>query len=210
MKKAPPIRLLLVDDHFVVRMGLASLLNSQADMKVVAEAANGPEAIALYAQHLPDIVLMDLRLPGMSGAECTAAICTRFPEARVIVLTTFGGDENIYRALHAGARAYLLKDVRREDFLSTVRSVRAGECRLPPEVAMRLLRRDPAEELSSRETEVLGLVARGRSNKEIADRLAISESTVKNHMTNILAKLRVPDRAGAVAAAMRDGLVTLD
>ncbi len=164
----------------------------------------------MHTASAPDIVLMDLRLPGMSGAECTAAICTRFPEARVIVLTTFGGDENIYRALHAGARAYLLKDVRREDFLSTVRSVHAGECRLPPDVAVRLLRRDPAEELSGRETEVLGLVARGRSNKEIADQLTISESTVKNHMTSILAKLRVPDRAGAVAAAMRDGLVTLD
>ncbi len=210
MKKTAPLRVLLVDDHFVVRMGLASLINSQPDMKVVAEAGSGEEAVELCVKHQPDIILMDLRLPGMSGAEATAAICQRFPEARVIVLTTFGGDENIYRALHAGARAYLLKDVRREDFLSTVRAVHAGECKLPADIAVRLLRRNPAEELSARETEVLRLVARGRSNKEIADRLTISESTVKNHMTNILSKLRVPDRAGAVAAAMRDGLVSLD
>jgi two-component system NarL family response regulator len=210
MKKITPIRVLLVEDHFVVRVGLASLINSQTDMKVVAEAANGADAVAAYAQIHPDIVLMDLRLPGMGGVECTGQICSRYPEARVIVLTTFGGDENIHRAFQAGARAYLLKDVRREDFLGTVRSVHAGECALPPDVAVRLLQRNRADELSGRETEVLRLVARGKSNKEIADLLAISESTVKNHMTNILAKLRVPDRAGAVAAAMRDGLVTLD
>jgi two-component system NarL family response regulator len=210
MKKPPPIRVLLVDDHFVVRIGLASLVNSQPDMKVIAEAGTGVEAVELYAKHRPEIVLMDLRLPGMTGAEATAAICSQYPEARVIVLTTYGGDENIYRALHAGARAYLLKDVRREDFLSTLRSVHAGESHLPSDVAMRLLRRDRSEELSARETEVLRLVARGRSNKEIADLLSISESTVKNHMTSILAKLRAPDRAGAVATAMRDGLVTLE
>ncbi|MDB6055268.1 MAG: DNA-binding response regulator, NarL/FixJ family, containings and domain [Verrucomicrobiales bacterium] len=209
MKKTTPIRVLLVDDHFVVRLGLASLINSQSDMKVIAEAANGTEALVLYEVHQPDLVLMDLRLPGMSGIDCTRAICTRFPGARVVVLTTFGGDENMHRALQAGARAYLLKDVRREDFLNTVRSASAGECQIAPDVAMRLLQRQAAEELSAREMEVLGLVATGRSNKEIADRLAITESTVKNHMTNILNKLRVPDRAGAVAAAMRDGLLSL-
>ncbi len=210
MKKTTPIRVLLVEDHFVVRVGLASLINSQTDMKVVAEAANGMDAVASYAQNRPDIVLMDLRLPGMGGVECTSQICARYPDARVIVLTTFGGDENIHRAFQAGARAYLLKDVRREDFLGTVRAVYTGECSLPAEVAVRLLQRNPGGELSGRESEVLHLVARGRSNKEIAELLAISESTVKNHMTSILAKLRVPDRAGAVAAAMRDGLVTLD
>ncbi len=208
--KDTPIRVLLVDDHFVVRVGLASLIDSQPDMKVIAEAENGEEGLSLYAEHQPDVVLMDLRLPGLNGAECTAALCSRFPAARVIILTTFGGDENIYRALHAGARAYLLKDVHREEFLGCIRSVFAGECRFPPDVAVRLLQRQPGASLSGRELDVLRLVAKGRSNKEIAELLLISESTVKNHMTNILAKLQVPDRAGAVASAMRDGLVTLD
>ena len=197
MKKLHTIRVLLVDDHFVVRVGLGSLINSQPDMRVVAEAATGAEGVAFYEQHRPNVVLMDLRLPDMSGVQCTEAICKKWPEACVVVLTTFGGDENIYRAMQAGAKSFLLKDVSREEFLQTLRSAQTGGCHMDPAVAVRLCQRRHAEPLSARELEVLRLVAAGRSNKEIADRLAITESTVKNHMTNILMKLRVPDRAGS-------------
>ena len=204
------IRLLVVDDHLVVRMGLRSLLDSQPDMTVVAEAANGREAVQLYREHRPDIVLLDLRMPQLNGVETTAAIRTQFPEALIIVLTTYDEDENIYRALRAGAHAYLLKDVPREEFLQAVRAVRHGQYCIPPAIAARLVQRIPQDELSTRETEVLKRIVEGMSNKEIASRLMITESTVKNHVNSILYKLKVKDRTQAATTALRRGIVTLD
>jgi len=205
-----PIRLLIADDHLVVRMGLRSMIDTQRDMTVVAEAANGQEAVERYREHHPDIALMDLRMPRMSGVEATAAIRNEFPHALIIVLTTYDGDENIYHALHAGAHAYLLKDIPRVEFLGAVRSVYAGEYCIPPAVAARLAQRLPRAELSHRELEVLKLIVEGMSNKEIASALAISESTVKNHVNSLLSKLKVNDRTQAATSALRRGIVTLD
>jgi two-component system NarL family response regulator len=210
MPKSNPIRILIADDHLVVRVGLRSMIDTQPDMAVIAEAANGQEAVDLYRQHKPDIVLMDLRMPRMSGVEATAAICGQFPQALIVVLTTYDGDENIYQALHAGAHAYLLKDVPREEFLSAIRSVHSGQYCIPPVVAGRLAQRMPYSELSARELEVLKLVVEGMSNKEIASALSISESTVKNHVNSILGKMRVNDRTQAATTALRRGLVMLD
>ena len=204
------MRILIVDDHLVVRIGLRSMIESQPDMQVVAEAADGSEAVELYRQHQPDIVLLDLRMPRMNGVETTVAIRRQFPAALIIVLTTYDGDENIYRALQAGAHAYLLKDIPREDFLEAIRSVHRGEYCIPSGVAARLAQRLPNEELSSRELEVLKLIVEGMSNKEIASKLAITESTVKNHVNSILTKLKVKDRTQAATTALRRGIVTLD
>lgn len=201
------IRILIVDDHLVVRMGLRSMIDSQSDMVVVAEAATGRETIKLFREKKPDLVLMDLRMPDMGGVEATAAICGDFPNAHVLVLTTYDGDENIYRALQAGARGYLLKDIPREEFFSAVRAVHAGQYFVPPSVAARLAQRVPALELSTREVEVLRLIVEGLSNKEIASALAITESTVKNHVNSILAKLKVNDRTQAATAALRRGII---
>jgi two-component system NarL family response regulator len=210
MRKAQPIRILVADDHLVVRMGLHSLIDTQPDMTVVAEAANGKEAVALFRQHQPDVVLMDLRMPILGGVEATLAIREQFSDARIIVLTTYDGDENIYRALQAGARSYLLKDVAQAEFLEVIRAVHRGEYRLPPAVAARLAQRLPQAELSARELEVLRLIVRGMSNKEIAAALSVTESTVKNHVNSILAKLHVQDRTQAATTALRRGIVTLD
>ena len=210
MPKSNPIRILIADDHLVVRMGLRSMIETEPDMVVVGEAANGQEAVELYRQHQPDIALMDLRMPRMSGAEATRSIIAQFPQALIVVLTTYDGDENIYRALQAGAHAYLLKDVPRDEFLSAIRSVHSGQYCIPPTVAARLAQRLPYSELSSRELEVLKLVVEGMSNKEIASALAISESTVKNHVNSILGKMRVNDRTQAATTALRRGLVMLD
>lgn len=204
------IRILMVDDHLVVRMGLRSMIDSQEDMVVVGEAANGNETIQAFRKLLPDIVLMDLRMPNLGGVDATATICREFPAARVIVLTTYDGDENIYRALQAGARAYLLKDVPREEFLGAIRSVHTGEYCMAPAVAARLARRIPACELSTREVDVLRLIVEGSSNKEIGSALSITESTVKNHVNSILGKLKVKDRTQAVTTALRRGIVMLD
>jgi two-component system NarL family response regulator len=200
----------MVDDHLVVRMGLRSMIDSQEDMVVVGEAANGRETIDLFRKLLPDIVLMDLRMPDLGGVDATIAICGEFPAARVIVLTTYDGDENIYRALQAGARAYLLKDIPREEFLAAIRAVHTGQYCIPPAVAARLASRVPACELSSREVEVLHLIVEGLSNKEIASALSITESTVKNHVNSILGKLKVNDRTQAATTALRRGIVMLD
>lgn len=210
MSQAPPIRVLVADDHFVVRMGLRSLIEAQADMAVVAEAANGREAVALYAAHQPDLALLDLRMPVLSGVEATIAIRAQFPEARIIVLTTYDGDENIYRALQAGARSYLLKDVAQAEFLEVLRAVHRGEYRLPPAVAAQLAQRMPQAELSPREREVLRLIVRGLSNKEIGATLDVTESTIKNHVNSIFIKLQVQDRTQAAMAALRRGIVSLD
>src|SRR6184192_3070603 len=174
MKNPKPIRVLIVDDHLVVRIGLRSMIDTQSDMVVVAEAANGREAVALFREHRPEITLMDLRMPVMGGVEATIAIREDFPDARIIVLTTYDGDENIYRALQGGARAYLLKDIPREEFLDDIRAVYQGQYCIPPAVAARLAQRIPGPELSARELEVLKLIVEGMSNKEIASALSIT------------------------------------
>lgn len=210
MTKSKPIRILIADDHLVVRMGLRSMIDTQPDMTVVAEAANGREAVHLFREHRPDIALMDLRMPVVGGVQATIAIREEIPDARIIVLTTYDGDENVYRALRAGARAYLLKDIPREEFLDDVRAVYHGRYCIPPAVAARLAQRLPFSELSSRELEVLTLIVRGMSNKEIGSALAITESTVKNHVNSILEKLHVNDRTQAATSALRRGIVALD
>jgi two-component system NarL family response regulator len=210
MEKLNAIRLLIVDDHLVVRMGLRSMIDTQPDMEVIAEAANGNEAVQLYRQHRPDVVLLDLRMPQLNGVETTVAIRKEFPEALIIVLTTYDGDENIYRALQAGAHAYLLKDIPRDEFLQAVRAVHHGEYCIPPAIAARLVQRMPHIELSAREIEVLRLIVAGMSNKEIASALHITESTVKNHVNSILAKLKVKDRTHAATTALRRGIVALE
>ena len=210
IRKANPIRILIADDHLVVRMGLRSMIDSQPDMVVTAEAANGQEVVALFRQHHPDIVLMDLRMPGLGGVEATLAIREEFPQAHVIVLTTYDDDENIYQALHAGARAYLLKDTPGKDFLETIRAVHHGQYCIPPAIAARLAQRLSFPDLSSREMEVLKRIVAGLSNKETAAALGITESTVKNHVNSILRKLHVNDRTQAATTALRRGIVSLD
>lgn len=210
MEIPKPIRVLIADDHVVVRTGLRSMIESEPDMEVVGEASNGTEALELYKNVRLDLVLMDLRMPRMGGVEATAAICAHDPQAHILVLTTFDGDESIYQALKAGAQGYLLKDVTKDEFIVAIRKVARGEYYLPQAVAARLAQRVPSGDLSQREMEVLRLIVRGRSNKEIADDLHLSESTVKNHVNGLLSKLHVKDRTQAVTTALRRGLVTLD
>ena len=208
--KKPRIRLLIVDDHYVVRMGLTGSVSMEPDMAVVAEASTGPQALELYRQHKPDVVLLDLRLPGMDGVETTAALCREFPAVRIIILSTYDGEEDIYRALHAGAQAYLLKTMPREELLEAIRVVYGGNRYIPPAVAARLADRLHRPELSAREREVLMHLAKGRSNKEIAFVLNITEVTVKLHVSNILGKLSVNDRTQAVTVALQRGIVRLE
>ncbi len=204
------IRVMVVDDHFVVRMGLSGSLNIEPDMVFMAEAGSGEQAIALYRQHRPDVVLMDLKLPDISGVEATRAICKEFPGAAVIMLSTHDGEEDIYRSLQAGARTYLLKTAARNELLETIRAVYAGGRFIPPAVGARLAERMPHPELSAREIEVLNLVVKGRTNKEIAADLSIAEVTVKLHVGHILAKLGVNDRTQATTTALQRGIVHLD
>jgi two-component system NarL family response regulator len=204
------IRVLVVDDHQIVRKGVVALINSEAGLQVVAEAADGQEAVALFRQHQPDITLMDLRLPGIGGAEATRLIRQDFPAARIIVLTTFDGDEDIYRALQAGAQSYLLKGMSYDELLDAIRSVHAGARRIPPAVAERLAERMAGQELTARELQVLELIVRGRSNKEISTDLSISEATVKSHINSLLSKLGVTDRTQAATTALQRGIVHLD
>ena len=206
----PDLRVLLIDDHALVRTGLRTMIDSQPGFHVVAEAANGEDGIKQFEEYHPDLTLMDLRMPGMGGVECTRAICERFPGAAVVILTTYDGDEHIYQALRAGARAYLLKETSADQFFSVLHSVHAREYRHAPAIAARLAQRMPGAELSSREVEVLRLVARGDSNKEIASALGISESTVKNHLNNILGKLNVRDRTEAVTTGLKRGYLNLE
>lgn len=191
-------------------MGLAGSFNLEPDMSVVAECGNGQQAQELYRAHQPDVVIMDCRMPGQDGLAATAAICREFPEARVIMLSVFSGEEDIYRAVQAGARSYLPKSLQREELLQAIRAVHSGQHFFPPSVAERLAARVQREELSARELEVLKHLVRGASNKEIAFALGISEVTVKLHVSHVLAKLRVSDRTQAVTAAIQRGIVHLD
>jgi DNA-binding NarL/FixJ family response regulator len=204
------IRVLVVEDHNVVRQGLVALLNVAADLHVVGEAADGIEAIAQFRKHQPDITLIDLRLPKLGGVDAITAIRKEAPNARFIVLTTYDGDEDIYRALKAGAKAYLLKGMTSEELMTAIRAVHAGKSHIPPAIAERLAERMGTEELTPRESDVLEQIVRGRSNKEIASELEISEATVKTHINSLLAKLGVTDRTQATTAAIRRGLVPLE
>ena len=202
--------MLVVEDHHVVRQGLVALLNVADGLEVVGEAADGVEAIAQYRKHLPDIALIDLRLPRLSGVEVIERIRMETPQARFVVLTTYDGDEDIYRALQAGARAYLLKGMTSEELIATIRAVHAGKTHIPPAIAQRLAERMGTEELTQREFDVLEQIVRGLSNKEIAAELEISEATVKTHINNLLSKLGVTNRTQAVTAAIQRGIVSLE
>jgi len=203
------IRIVVVDDQAVVRQGFVSLINTVADMEVIAEGTNGQQAIELYREHQPDVMLIDLRMPVLTGVEAIAAIRKEFPGARMIVLTTYDGDEDIYRSLQAGAQGYLLKDVFFEDLEEAIRKVHAGSRRIPSVVAERLAERMSGSDLTGRELEVLQQIVAGRSNKEIGSQLNISEATVKSHINNILSKLGVSDRTQAATTALQRGLVHL-
>ena len=198
---------MVIDDQAVVRQGLVALINTVNDMTVVAEGTNGQQAIELYRLHHPDITLIDLRMPVLSGVEAITAIRREFPDAHLIVLTTYDGDEDIYRSLQAGALGYLLKDMFFEELEDAIRKVHAGLRRIPAQVAERLAERMSGTELTARELEVLKQIVRGKSNKEIAGLLKISEATVKSHINNILSKLGVTDRTQAATTALQRGIV---
>jgi len=210
LRKADDITVMLVDDHPAFRKGMAALIASEPGLRVIAQTGNGNEALQLYRQKRPDVVLMDLRLPGQGGVEATLAIRKEFPDARIIVLTTFDADEDIYRAIQSGAKSYLLKDTPDDELSAAIRAVYAGEQPLPPKVAERLAKRQERADLSQRELEVLQLLTKGRSNKEIGSSLFISEDTVKAHLKTLFAKLRVQDRTEAAISAIRHGIVHLD
>jgi two-component system NarL family response regulator len=210
MSKENPIHILLADDHAVMRDGLAAIMKQEQDMTVVGEASNGKEAVELFRARQPDVTLMDLRMPEMDGVEATTAIRAQFPNARILVLTTYDGDEDIYRGLRAGAKGYLLKDAGREELLEAIRAVHAGQTRIPPDVTAKLLTRMSGPDLSARELEVLRLMTLGSSNQEIAAALFIAEATVRTHVNNILSKLEASDRTQAVTTALRRGIVHLE
>ncbi len=205
-----PIRVLVVEDHNVVRQGLVALLKMADQLEVVGEAADGVEAVTQFRKHLPDITLIDLRLPRMSGVDVIERIRMETPNARFIVLTTYDGDEDIYRALKAGARAYLLKGMTSEDLIATIRTVHAGKSHIPPAIAEKLAHRMGAEDLTPREFDVLEQIVNGMSNKEIAVELEVSEATVKTHINSLLSKLGVTDRTQAATAAIQRGIVPLE
>jgi len=204
------IRILVVEDHHVVRQGLVALLSVAEGVEVVGQAPDGAAAIKEIEAHRPDVTLIDLRLPKQSGVEVIQHVRATDPNARFIVLTTYDGDEDIFRALQAGARAYLLKGMTGEVLLSTIRAVHAGKSCIPPVIAQKLAERMATEQLTNREQEVLEEIVRGKSNKEIGQTLDISEATVKTHINNLLGKLGVADRTQAVTAAIQRGLVQLD
>lgn len=203
------IRILAVDDHAILREGIAALVNGESDMELVAEAGDGREAIDKFRAHQPDITLMDLQMPVLSGIDAIISIRSEFPHARIVVLTTYMGDVQMLRALKAGARGYILKAHVRRELLDTIRAVHAGQKRIPPEVATELADHAMDEGLSPREIDVLRLIASGNPNKEIACQLAIAEDTVKSHISNILAKLSANDRTHAVTLALKRGIIDL-
>jgi len=207
----PPnlIRVLTVDDHALLRKGIATLVNAEADMKLVAEASNGQEAIRMFRLHRPDVTLMDLQMPDMNGTEAIIEIRSEFPDARIVVFTTYTGDAQVLRALRAGARAYILKGDVHLELLETIRAVHAGQKRIPPEIAAELAEHAADDSLSPREVDVLRLIAAGNSNKLIADQLSIGEATAKSHVANILSKLGANDRAHAVTIGEKRGIIEL-
>jgi DNA-binding NarL/FixJ family response regulator len=205
MKKQ--IRILIVDDHFILRMGLIASLKSDPELSVVAETEKGAQALPLYRKHMPDVVLMDLRMPDLSGVEATAAIRKEFPKANVIILSSHDLEEDIFRAFQVGARGYLLKDVRVEDLAKAIKAVAAGQKHIPPEIAQALADHSTGSDLTERETEVLHLLVKGLNNKEIGSVLGFSENTAKFHVKNIFMKLQVSDRTEAATAALQRGIV---
>jgi DNA-binding NarL/FixJ family response regulator len=209
MSDQPTIRVLSVDDHPLLSEGIATMINSQPDMVLVSQASSGTEAIQQYREHRPDVTLMDLRLPDLSGIDAMIAIRTEFAEARIIMLTTFEGDVEIQRALQAGARGYLLKNMPPSEILGVIRQVHAGKKRVPPEVAAQLAEHMSDEYLTAREVEVLRNVAGGNRNRDIAEILSISEETVKVHIKHIMDKLGAKDRTQAIAIAVRRGIIEL-
>ncbi|MEH1951870.1 MAG: response regulator transcription factor [Nostoc sp.] len=209
MSQSTKIRVLIVDDHTIVRKGLATIINRDPEMIVIAQAEDGQQAIALFREYQPDVTLMDLRMPKMGGVEAIMAICAEFKQARIAVLTTYDGDEDIYRGLQAGAQGYLLKDFKIGELLNAIRAIHNGQKYIPPEVGAKLLQRMSNPELSERELEVLRLMAQGMGNQEIGTALSIGESTVKSHVNRILSKLGVSDRTQAVITAVKRGIVSL-
>jgi DNA-binding NarL/FixJ family response regulator len=204
-----PIGVLTVDDHALLREGIAALVNAESDMKLIAEASNGQEAIEKFRLHRPDVTLMDLQMPALNGIDAIIGIRGEFPNARIIVLTTYAGDVQALRALKAGARGYILKGHVRRELLDSIRAVHAGQKRIPPEVAAELAEHAAEDQLTSREIDVLRLIAAGNPNKEIAAQLSIAEDTVKSHVTNILAKLAANDRTHAVTIGLKRGIIEL-
>ncbi len=209
MDAGSPIRILTVDDHPLLREGVAAVLANESDMVVVAEAGNGREAVEQFRVHRPDVTLMDLQMPGMNGTDAILAIRKEFHEARIIVLTTYGGDAQAVRALKAGASGYLLKNMVRKELAETIRSVHAGKKRIPPEIAVEMAEHHADDALTEREIEVLREVAAGNSNKAAALHLAVSEETVKAHMRSILSKLGANDRTHAVTIALKRGIIEI-
>jgi DNA-binding NarL/FixJ family response regulator len=204
------IRIMVVDDHFVVRMGLVGSINIEPDMVIETEASNGQQAIEQFRRTRPDIILMDLKLPGMDGAQTTKIICNQFPDAAIIMLSTHDGEEDIYRSIQAGARSYILKTAAREELIHTIRAVRSGERCISPAIGARLAERTTRAELKTREIDILKLIAKGKTNKEIGSALGIAEVTVKLHVGHILAKLNASDRTQATTIALQRGIFHLD
>lgn len=208
MSQSTTIRVMIADDHSIVRQGLATIINRAPEMSAIAQAEDGQQALNLFREYQPDVTLMDLRMPQMGGVEAITAICAEFKHARIIVLTTYNSDEDIYRGLQAGAKGYLLKDAKPNELLNAIRMVHSGQQYIPPEVGAKLVQRMSNPELSDRELEVLRLMAQGMSNSEIGTALSIGESTVKSHVNRILSKLGVNDRTQAVIVAVRRGIVS--
>ena len=209
--QSPPnlIRILTVDDHPLLRKGIAALVNGEPDLKLVAEASNGNEAIDAFRSHRPDVTLMDLQMPEVDGIDAIDRIRREFPEARIIVLTTYSGDTQVLRALKAGARGYILKGHVHKELLDAIRAVHAGQKRIPPEIAAQLADHATDDALTEREIDVLRLIAAGNANKRIADQLSIGEATVKSHISNILSKLGANDRSHAVTIGLKRGIIEL-
>ena len=203
------IRILTVDDHALLRKGIAALVNAEPDMKLIAEASNGRDALESFRLHRPDVTLMDIQMPGFNGIEAIDYILSEFPDAHIIVLTTYTGDVQVLRALKAGARGYVLKGHVHRELLETIRAVHAGQKGIPPDIAAELAEHAGDDELTTREIDVLRLIAGGNSNKLIADQLSIGEATVKSHVTNILSKLGANDRSHAVTIALKRGIIQL-
>ena len=209
MSQPTTIRVLIVDDHAIVRRGLATIINRDPEMTVVAQTEDGQQAINRFREYQPDVTLMDLSMPQMGGVEAITTICAEFQKARITVLTTYDGDEDIYRGLQAGAQGYLLKDAKPNELLNAIRTIHSGQKYVPPAVGAKLLQRMSHPELSERELAVLRLMAQGMSNADIATGLSIGESTVKSHINRLLSKLGVSDRTQAVIVAVKRGLVSL-